>query len=229
MLPCSTRQILDYVPIEYGEEAKADAAERGEDLSRFDQPPTYKLGIPSKLAKTEVDHALREAGVVGVSRDELTQALREAIAEVVAEELQAEALALVDGLQVAQQLEDEEARKAVWTDVQARALAKIERLCLTHSPAYASVAAHYERYWPWLKYVALQHMLRGWAHVRSAEGVPIPFKLHRGVASPESLDAIPATHFAELSLKALSLLYPSEPEKKDSGSPSPSPATPATS
>ena len=197
MLPCSSRQTVRYVP---------------KDCRDQEHPPTYLIGIPTEWGKNELRVACLAAGIVIVSIEQLRDGLKDAIAEILPEAQRTEALALVD--QVAELPPDE-----VMTAPASKALAKIERLCLTRSPAYAELTAAQQRWWPAYQWFAARQFLRGWDNV-TTDGKPLAFALSQGVASDESLAALPDAHVYEIGSEALALSRVSEQEKKDSASPS---------
>ncbi len=197
MLPCSSRQTVRYVP--------KDGRDR-------ESPPTYLIGIPTEWGKNELRVACIAEGILLVTLEQLREGLKDAIAEVLPEAERAAALALVDEVAALPP-------EALLAAPSAKALAKIERLCLTRSPAYATLSAEQQRWWPAYQWLAAKQFLRGWENV-SHEGRPVAFTLHQGLASDESLAALPEAHVYEIGSEALALSRVSDQEKKDSASPS---------
>jgi len=188
-------------------------------------PRSYMLAPLSYRQRIAFRAALaREAGVRPSQKDE-SAALRTALRDLAPANLD-ELLAVVDAVDaahsdVAAEPKDVDAHARL-AEAQAR-LAVINTFCMD-APVCAELRAAGERWSGMLPWVACRHMLRGW------EGPGLPaFKLEKGMAPEDMLDAMPPTEIEVVGYQAVLLMSPDRNAVGNSEAPSPAPETPKDS
>lgn len=198
-LPVSARQPDRFTP----------PASAGDDL-----PPVYLIAVPTVMAKAMWQRRVAQAGAVYASDATLTDALRDGIAAVVAEDQRAELLAILDRkaeLQAEAErllaLGDEAVAEREALGVAAaevlRQVAEIERVVSRAHPPYRDMVAD-RGYWMTVAPVlAARHFLAGW------ENAPGGVRFRRdpdGLAAQDALDALPEGHLLAIGWRAIALM-----------------------
>jgi len=221
MLPVSTRAPVELVPEEYSTaarealEAQRNAAASDADevlreqlackIARFDAPPTYLIGVPTIPGRARYRRAMLQVGAQAVSDAQLLDVLEESIEHVVMEVDRSGARDVVR--QARGQLDGD---GDTLSDEVIDALQRLQDLAQRQHPPYAALTAERRYWWDMSLYHAALHFLVGWRNV-DAE-----FRFGRdGLVAPECLERIPEDHQQEIGIKALTLMRPTEDERKN--------------
>lgn len=189
------------------------------DLVRFTPPsfkdgdpaaPVYLLAVPDLRTRNRIDRDIDFEGAHQVSLSEIYEALRDACNALLTGESLEQALADVGVIEatVAQLV----AGRASEIDREAYAAAQIrvsevEKISLEWPP-FARVEGQRKYYVKTRQLVAVQHCLRGW------ENVDATFRLERGLASDESIEAI-ARDVTAIGAEIVNLMVVSEKRRKN--------------
>lgn len=212
MLPASSRDLIRFIPREFSTEARAEAEQRGGDLSRFETPPVYLIGVPTVMGRAAWRRDVAAAGARYWTDELMLEALRYGIRLVVEAEQQPELLAIVDRYEEEKAAASEGASGATPNGD----LVEIERAIRTHYPRYAEMEADRVFWLTVAPIKAAQHFLRGW------ENLATRFERKAGLVSEAALGGLPETHVMEIGFKAMNLMVPGKDQEKNFASPSPS-------
>lgn len=178
------------------------------------EPPTYLIAPATIRERIAFRRAVAAEGARMPRDDELVACLRAGVREAAPDNAD-ELLATIDEWA-------ETPPEDRGPDLIAR-MEAIEQAMRASYPPYAQLEAARVHWISIAPLVACEMFLRGW------QNVDVPFKRVRGKVAEECLEALPEDHLAEIGWKAISLMQPDKAAEKNSGSPSPSPSSPATS
>lgn len=183
---------------------------------RGDPSTTYLIRVPTRRERIAFDHAVMAAGARISTDADILRALRDGIKALVADEQQAELLAIVDSY---------EAVPLPRTDLDPKLrddIEEISRVVRARYPRFAAAETDAANYINVASVTAAGMFLVG----RDGER---PFARRGGVVAEEVMEDLPDAHVALIGLKAMELMRPREDAEKNSASGSPSSASPEPS
>ena len=226
MVPLSRGEVVDYIPPEFSDEARAKAEEKGEDLARFDKRPVYKIAPATLIERTRWKRDLAAQAGRFPTNAELYEAARVGVKEVVEDEGQPALLEIIDSIEALEldppkppiDPDDEKRHRALLDD-----MGEIEKTLVDYHPPYAELVAQ-RQYWTDIATIAAAAaFLRGW------DNVDLPFRRVRGRVPEDLLAQLDQAHLTGIGTRAMQLMQPNADQAKNSEPPSPSPCAPETS
>jgi hypothetical protein len=164
----------------------------------------YLLAVPSYLGRAEVSARLLQAGILGISSQDLQEAFRS---------LAPEMTETPEELQRAQSLCETE--QGQWDASDRRFMRLLEARAVRADATYAAMVAENARWWPSYHWCAVKLFLRD---IEGSEGEVS--RDREGLLSDETLTAIAPADFADVANRLTDLLTLSQAAQKNSVSPS---------
>lgn len=194
MIPLSAKELLPFTPVEGG--------------------TTYQLAVPTMMQRAAYRRDINATGARYVQDTDLLNLLREGIRAVVEEDAQPALQEIVDSYESVSQ----DPEKLAEDTGLLKDIADIENVISKHYPAYAEAQADRTYWLSVAPYVAFRHFVRGW------EGSDVVYEARAGRVTEACMEQLTENDILIVGWKILGLMNPTQEQKKNSESRSPSPS-----